>query len=614
MSYLESLKQAKTKPDLANLLGIKPSSFTFLLYKKGLDTQYSQFKIPKRSGGFRVITSPAEPLKFIQSSLSQLLLNCADEIRENDFPAAGWGKLNTSSVIADKLKIKVPSAQNRQSSLSHGFERNRSIITNAMMHLNQRHVFNIDLKDFFGSFNFGRVRGFFIKNKNFELDEEIATVIAKIACYDNKLPQGSPCSPVIANLITHSLDIKLSKLASGNSCIYTRYADDLTFSTRERELPESIARLSDGEYFVAKKLRSEIKRSGFDVNSNKTRNQIKDSRQDVTGLIVNKKPNTKFEYRHLVRAQCHKLFHTGEFTDIKDGEVCQGDINVLEGRLNFIDQVDHYNRYRQKPALNKAYQLKNELQSTGKARRYLHTGREALLSKFLFYKLFYASDKATILTEGKTDIIYLKSALKSLVNNYPALVKINNKSSRFEFDLRFIKNSKRTKFLLELSGGTDYLTDFLRNYKDFYDFYKAPKPKHPVIIFVDNDKGLKGGKNFLSAAVKQTNKFHSSQITASNIKVSSFVHVVYNLYIVLTPLGLSGEDTDIEYFFTNTDRLKTHNGKSFNTVSARDERKDLSKDAFSVNIVGAQWRNIDFSGFPPLLDRIQQVIDHYKKL
>ncbi len=77
----------------------------------------------------------------------------------------------------------------------------------------EKNVLNIDLNNFFDEFNFGRVRGFFIINNNFQLTPEVATTIAQIACYKNKLPQGSPASPVITNLITHILDVRLSRLA-----------------------------------------------------------------------------------------------------------------------------------------------------------------------------------------------------------------------------------------------------------------------------------------------------------------------------------------------------------------------------------------------------------------
>ena len=109
------------------------------------------------------------------------------------------------------------------------------------MHKNKRHVFNVDLKDFFPSLNFGRVRGFFIKNAHFQLEPKVATVIAQIACHDNELPQGSPCSPIISNFIGHLLDVRMANLAKKTKCNYSRYADDLTFSTNWKEFPEKLA-------------------------------------------------------------------------------------------------------------------------------------------------------------------------------------------------------------------------------------------------------------------------------------------------------------------------------------------------------------------------------------
>ena len=189
MTTLAHLKQAKTKPDLANLLGISASTLTYVLYSRKPNDYYTSFAIPKRNGDTRTIFAPSGQLKKIQSKLAHLLLDCVDQIDAK----------NNRSLSTSKL--------------SHGFVRKCSIITNAMMHINKKLVLNIDLNDFFGSFNFGRVRGFFIKNNNFKLDPHIATVIAQIACHDNQLPQGSPCSPVITNLITHALDIRLCSLA-----------------------------------------------------------------------------------------------------------------------------------------------------------------------------------------------------------------------------------------------------------------------------------------------------------------------------------------------------------------------------------------------------------------
>lgn len=607
---LQLLKNAKTKPDLAALLNIKPSVLTFCLYKVKPQNQYTQFMIPKKNGGERIINAPTGVLKSIQAALSNLLLDCLDEITRNKFPK--------SELVIEKakhskvLKVKCSNSQSKQPTLSHGFERKRSILTNAMMHLGKRHVFNIDLEDFFASFNFGRVRGFFIKNKNFELEPDIATVIAQIACHNNELPQGSPCSPVITNLITHSLDIKLAALASKNSCTYTRYADDITFSTRKKEFPIDIARKKGEQFISGKKLRSEIIRSGFKINKGKTRNQYKDSRQDVTGLIVNKKPNTKKEYWRKVRAQCDYLFKYGEFIDTVNGKDVKGNINSLEGKLNFIDQVDHYNRLRQTLPLNSKYQFKKDAIKNGQAklRRYLHSGREETFSKFLFYRLFYANESPTILTEGKTDNIYLKAAIHKLAGSYPRLASGKNDNSPYKLLTRFVEYNERTKYLLELYGGADYLKDFVVHYKHHFKYYEAPNPQNPVVIFVDNDSG----PNNLINYVNKINGKYIYPEHINDIRASEFVHVFHNLYLVLTPQVAGFKETDIEHFFVESDRLRPYKGMIFNTISKRNPEKDLSKDAFATHIIHAKKNEIDFNGFKSLLDRIVKVIEHYDSI
>lgn len=607
MKKLKLLKAAKTKPELARLLGVKPSALTYCLYIVKPENQYVQFEIPKKNGGKRIINAPSGILKTIQASLSVLLLDCLDEVIFDKFPNSEITRQKAKNSMI--LKLKCSSSETKQPSLSHGFERKRSIITNAMMHLGKKHVFNIDLENFFGSFNFGRVRGFFIKNRDFLLDPEIATVIAKIACYNNELPQGSPCSPVISNLITHALDIKLAAVASKHSCTYTRYADDITFSTRKGNLPSSIAKSNNNIFVAGKVIRSEISRSGFLINEAKTRNQYKDSRQEVTGLVVNKKPNTKKEYWRLVRAQCNHLFKTGEFKETVDGVEMNGNINRLEGKLNFIDQVDHYNRLRQSEKLNPKYHLKKDAIKNGhaKSRRYLHASREKTFSNFLFYRLFYGNKKPTILTEGKTDNVYLKAAIRKLALLFPKLAVEKSAIAPYKALTQFVEYNERTKYLLELFGGADYLKDFVIHYRHYFYAYKAPKPSNPVIIFVDNDSGPKN----LISYVNGVDGIQIFPAGVADIRQSDFVHVFCNLYLVLTPQAEGSPETDIEYFFNDVDRLRQYKGKYFNTVANRDPTNDLSKEAFATHIVNAHKNNIDFLRFTNLLERLEKVIDHY---
>jgi RNA-directed DNA polymerase len=616
MSRLKHLRIISTKSSFARAINIDPRFLTKILYVIKTESQYHQFEIDKKSGGKRVINAPSAELKSIQSALSHLLLDCIDEINTIKFPKSQLASPKMLSAtkkdhISETLKIKIPSTKTKQPSLSHGFVRERSIITNAMMHLGQKNVLNIDLKNFFDSFNFGRVRGFFIKNKNFQLDPKIATVIAQIACYKDTLPQGSPCSPVITNLITHSLDIRLAALAKKYKCTYTRYADDITFSTRKSKFPKPIMDELDGEYISGTELTWEIERAGFSINDKKTRIQFKDSRQDVTGLIVNKKPNTKKEYWRTARAKCSSVFRTGRFTSEVNGVEVEGNLNELEGQLSFIDQIDHYNRIRQKPPLTSEYQLKN----IGKNTTQLLSGREKTFSRFLFYRLFYGNVKPTILCEGKTDNVYLKSAISELVAHYPKLA--NVKDTEYELLVRFVENSKRTRFLLQLFGGADYLFGFISDFEKHMRFFKAPNPQHPVIIFLDNDEGPKGIVKQLQSESfnSKTLLFPAGLDPKTDVRKAEFIHVIRNLYVVFTPLGTADSETDIEYFFDDATRLKHHsNGLCFNTVANRDKNNDLGKEAFANQIVKTQKTHINFDGFKPLLDRVVKVINHYDSI
>jgi len=610
MTKLEALKDISTKKELADLLGIKASFLTYTLYIIKPHTQYTQFKVPKKNGGERIINAPNGKLKTLQSKLSHLLLDCIDEINKAKFPDAEINKSSKDHVkYSPTLKVKISGAKiKQQPSLSHGFVRRRSIITNAMMHLGQKNVLNIDLENFFDGFNFGRVRGFFIKNRNFNLDPAVATVIAQIACYDNKLPQGSPCSPVITNLITHSLDIRLASLAKKYKCTYTRYADDITFSTRKSAFPPELMKEEFDDYIAGKQLTWEVEHAGFSINENKTRIQYKDSRQGVTGLVVNKKPNVKKEYWRTVRAQCNSLFKSGKFTKIINDKVVDGNINELEGQLNFIDQIDSYNRLRQKAPLNHIY----EVAKHGHNKSKLLSGRERTFSRFLYYRLFYGNSKPTIICEGKTDNVYLKSAINRLVGEYPRLAnkKLVPKNNKVEYQLliRLLKYTKRTRFLLELYGGTSYLNYFISKFDKHYKYYGAPKPQHPVIILLDNDSGF----NCIEKSLKKIESAITLPLSLKkqDFRNAEFIHVFHNLYIVLTPIGAQPQSM-IEDLFDDETRNQKVSDKIFNPEKDFDNTKEYSKEIFAKKVVAAQKSTINFDGFKPFLDRIVKAIEHY---
>ncbi len=176
--------------------------------------------------------------------------------------------------------------------------------------------FDLDIADFFPSINFGRVRGFCLKDKHFALQPAVATVLAQIACFENELPQGSPCSPIISNLVGHVLDGGLARCARTHKCTYSRYADDITFSTSRKKFPSEIAVLApgtDAAWQVGDELRQRIEDTGFKVNDKKTRMQFRGSRQVTTGLLANEKVNVREEYWRAARHMSKALFTTGDY-------------------------------------------------------------------------------------------------------------------------------------------------------------------------------------------------------------------------------------------------------------------------------------------------------------
>lgn len=572
MSSLEDLKAATSLRQMASLLGVKPGMLSFLLYKKPKVALYRKFTIPKRHGGTREILAPERELKLLQHRLSKLLQSCLAEIN------AAHGH------VEDK---------NHQG-IAHGFKRFHSIMTNGRNHVARRYVFNVDLHDFFGTINFGRVRGFFLKNKNFKLHADVATVMAQIACHENKLPQGSPCSPVISNLISHPLDIALVRLAAGEGVTYTRYADDLTFSANEPDFPVRIAvQTSEHEWKPGDALRRTVERGGFSFNDKKTRMQYRNSRQEVTGLTVNRKVNVPATYRYTVRAMVDSLFKTGSFQFIykksdEKGEIVvtnrRGERKQLLGMLSFIDQVDRFNK---------------QLREDNNLEPFDTGGRITLFRRFLYFDFFYALGEPIIVCEGKTDNVYLKCAIKSLAAFYP---KLADAGTPPKLKVRFLKYShRRTSEVTELTGGVGGICKLLKNYhEDVITKFKAPLPEHPVIVLIDNDSGADSIYGAIAGITKKPKP----------AGMADFIHVTANLYVVPTPLGPGRQKTSIEDFFNDSTKKTKLNGKTFNEKDI-DDSTHYGKTAFAINVVAKNADTIDFKQFKHILDRVVRTINHY---
>ena len=248
-----------------------------MLYRTPSAEKYTSFQIPKKRGGMRTIDVPVPVLKELQRRLSAVL-----------------------------YAVHTP----RHS--AHGFLQERGIATNASVHVGRRYVGNVDLESFFGSINFGRVRGLFLA-KPYALSEPVATVLAQICCHENALPQGAPTSPIVSNMVATMLDRAMERLARMHGCRYSRYADDLTFSTDRAVFPPELLKPnSEGTVVIGEALAVSLQQQGFRPNREKVRLSNRRGRQEVTGLIVNEKVNVRREYIRQLRAMIHALQKYGE--------------------------------------------------------------------------------------------------------------------------------------------------------------------------------------------------------------------------------------------------------------------------------------------------------------
>lgn len=316
---VERFSSLKDLGDVADLLEVSREYLVWLLYRTRLQDRYRTFEIRKRSGGIRQIQVPPVQLKILQS------------------------KLNTILGLIYRPKQPV-----------HGFVVGRGILSNARRHVKYNFVLNIDLKDFFPSINYGRVRGVLMA-KPYSVEKAAATVLAQLCCYAGKLPQGAPTSPIISNMICARLDTAMLGMARKYQCSYTRYADDLTFSSWLRKFPEELAKVESGwsgaDLVLSGELLAAIRSNGFAVNVKKQRLQPRTGRQQVTGLTVNEKPNVRRRYVRQVRAMLHALAKFGpeaaehEFFDKYDRRSRNRDWNcpsfkqVIRGKLDFLKSV-----------------------------------------------------------------------------------------------------------------------------------------------------------------------------------------------------------------------------------------------------------------------------------
>ena len=306
-------------------------SLTFYTNPDLCKKRYTTFTVKKKSGGERIINAPVKGLKSILRSLN-FVLQCMYEPHK----------------------------------AANGFVLNKSIVDNAKLHVGNHYVYNLDLKDFFHSFDRNRVKmGFIYEPFNLNGEREpLAFLLASLCTHPfevngeikNVLPQGSPTSPTITNILCKKLDRRLTGLANRFGAKYTRYADDITFSSphniyNDEDFKKELERIIAEDNLLKVNGKQIEIGPQLNFNTDKTRLQKSAHRQEVTGLIVNDKVNVRQRYVKQIRMwlyywekygyeKAQQIFTKDYIAD--KGHVKKGKpnlVNVLDGKLEFLKMV-----------------------------------------------------------------------------------------------------------------------------------------------------------------------------------------------------------------------------------------------------------------------------------
>lgn len=258
------------------------------------EKHYKVFKIPKRNGGYRTIYEPDYTLKSIQRNILNNVLN-----------------------------------ERITSSYAKAYKKGLSLVDNATPHLNKKVILKLDIKDFFPSIDFLKVyKKAFPRNM---YPEAVANLLTNLTTYNNFLPQGTPTSSYISNLVLRSFDIKVGNFCEDRNISYTRYCDDMTFSG-SFDTKEVITFVKNALY-----------KEGFILNKQKIKIIKPNKAQIVTGIVCNEKLSIPRPYKKAIRQSMYYINKYGldnHLKHIKNLDDKTTYLNKLYGQVLFVLQIE----------------------------------------------------------------------------------------------------------------------------------------------------------------------------------------------------------------------------------------------------------------------------------
>lgn len=258
------------------------------------EKHYKVFKIPKRNGGYRTIYEPDYTLKSIQRNILNNVLN-----------------------------------ERITSSYAKAYKKGLSLVDNATPHINKKVILKLDIKDFFPSIDFLKVyKKAFPRNI---YPEAVASLLTNLTTYNNFLPQGTPTSSYISNLVLRSFDIKVGNFCEDRNISYTRYCDDMTFSG-DFDTNEVITFVKNALY-----------KEGFILNKQKIKIIKPNKAQIVTGIVCNEKLSITRPYKKAIRQSMYYINKYGldnHLKHIKNLDDKTTYLNKLYGQVLFVLQIE----------------------------------------------------------------------------------------------------------------------------------------------------------------------------------------------------------------------------------------------------------------------------------
>jgi hypothetical protein len=422
-----------------------------------VNCNYKQIYIPKKkSSNKRIISIPP---KLIQHLLGVHFLPLFNDLYNLLKPNNVYGYVNNIKRETNSCNIKF----------------------NAEKHISNDWVLNFDLLNFFSSIKKEKIINLY-SSAPFSLSADEAITLANLTTHDGELPIGACTSPILSNLVFIKLDKELNELSVKNNLVYTRYSDDLTFSSKSKP-----------SHIIINSIVSAIARHGYEINYKKYNLKSKNERQEVTGLVVNQKLNVKREYYKLLEAVLYNLKKDYEINSEKYIQTYSHQYHkYLKNRTHTKQKKYGYFNYQ----LNKYYLDVKFVPSLFYSAQYRdHFIQESLKGKIKFIQF----------VNGKNDSKVLK--LWNLYNLIYPPQQIENYKENENSELQYVKNanSKFEDINVSIQSKIAYITNATAKSVVYYAYIylKYNKIEEPEILKLISECSKNDKLNF----EKLKNKF-----------------------------------------------------------------------------------------------------------